>query len=115
MIVDIVSDSRNKCSHVVERASTDAFDGKLAQPTLDQVQPGTGRRNKVQVEPWMPFEPGLHPWVFVSTIIVHDQMKFEPGRSFPVYSLEETDKLLMPMAWHAVADHLAIKRAEGCK
>jgi len=54
MIVDIVSDSSNRCGHVPERAPTDAFDANLAEPTLDQDQPGTGCGNKVQMEPWMP-------------------------------------------------------------
>lgn len=48
-------------------------------------------------------------------ISVDEMSRRAPGRGLSVYSLEETDKLLMPMAGHAVADHLAIEHVEGCK
>ncbi len=115
MIVDIVSNSSNQCGHVRERTSTDAFDDNLAEPRLDQVQPGTGCWNKVQMEPWMPFESGLHAGMFVGAVIVREQMQIEPSRGLSVYSLDETDKFLMPMARHAVGNHFAVEDTEGCK
>src|SRR5512139_1459896 len=115
VIVDIVSDSSNQCRHILERTSTDAFDGKLSEPTLDQVHPRTGCWNKVQMEPWMPFEPRLYAGMLVGAVIVYDQMQIESGWDLSVYSLEKTDEFLMPMVGHAVADHLAIEHTEGCK
>ena len=46
----------------------------------------------------MPAEPGLDPWMFVGSVIAHDQMQLESGRSFAVDLLEEADKFLMPVA-----------------
>ena len=63
----------------------------------------------------MPFEPGLYAGMLVGAIIVYDQMQVESGWDLSVYSLEKTDEFLMPMVRHAVADHLAIEHAEGCK
>ncbi len=53
--------------------------------------------------------------MFVSAVIVHDQMQVEPGRGFTVDPVEETDKFLMPVAWHTVTDHLAVEHAERRK
>jgi hypothetical protein len=38
VVVGIVYDSSNQCKHILERASANAFVGKLAKPTLDQEQ-----------------------------------------------------------------------------
>ncbi len=53
MIVQIVFDSSDQHGHVAEATATDSFVGKLTEPTLDQVKPGTRSRNKVQMEPRM--------------------------------------------------------------
>ena len=61
----------------------------------------------------MPRDPGFHTWMLMHAIIIHDQMEIEFGRSFAVYFLKESQELLMPMAGHAVSDHLAVEHAQG--
>ena len=51
--------------------------------------------------------------MFVGAVVVYDEMQVQFGRSFAVDFLEETDKFLMPVARHTVADHLAVEHAEG--
>ena len=63
----------------------------------------------------MSFEPGCHFGMFVSSIIVHDEVQVETGRSFSIYFFEEADELLMPMAWQTVADNCTVEHAEGYK
>ena len=60
-------------------------------------------------------DPGFHAGMFVRAIIIDDQMEIEFGGSFGVDFLQETEKLLMPMARHAVSDHFAVEHAEGGK
>src|SRR3990167_984257 len=67
------------------------------------------------MEPWMSPEPRLHARVLVGRVIVHDDMQIECGRGLDVDLLEEADELLMPMARHALANHLAVEHAEGRK
>ncbi len=50
--------------------------------------------------------------MLVGRIIIHNQMQVQLGRGLSVDLLEETNKLLMPVAGHAVANHLAIQHAE---
>ena len=49
------------------------------------------------MKPGMPFEPGLHSWMLVGTIIVYNQIKIQSEGGFSIYLLEETDKLLVSM------------------
>ena len=64
------------------------------------------------MKPGMPFEPGLHSWMLVGTIIVYNQIKIQSEGGFSIYLLEETDKLLVSMTRHAVADNFAVQHTE---
>ena len=115
MIVQILSDGGDQFGHAREAATTDSLVGDLAEPTLHHVQPGTRSRDEVQLESWMSLEPRFHMRVLVGRVIVHDDVQIEFGRGFDIDLLEETGELLMPMARHAVLDHLAVEHAEGRK
>ena len=115
VIVQVLFDRSDKLPHVAETAPPDALVGAIAEPALDQVQPGTRSGDKVQVEPRMPAEPGFHPRVRVGPVIVHDQMQIELGRRLGVDCLEEPDEFLVPMPRHAVADDFPIEHAQGRK
>ena len=98
-----------------EHTATNAFVGDLADPPLDQIQPGPGSGNKVQMEPRMPFEPGFDSRMLVGPGIVDDEMEIVTGGSVRVDFVEKPDKLLMPVTGPAIADHLAVEHAQGCK
>ena len=50
-IVHVVLDSGDQFRYAGECAASEVHVGSLAKPALDQVQPGTGRLNEMQVEP----------------------------------------------------------------
>ncbi len=78
--------------------------------------PPTNRKtsmNSWPIDAWNRGGPLLHFGMFVRSIIVHDQVQVETGRSFTVYFFEEADKLLMPMARQTVADNRTVEHAEG--
>ena len=60
-------------------------------------------------------EPGCHSRMFVSSIIVHDQMEIEVARCLDVDFLEKSNELLVPMTRHAVANDLAVEHTQGSK
>lgn len=66
----------------------------------------------MQVEARMPPYPSAHGWMLVRRIIVQDQMQIERGRRLHIDLLEEPDKLLVPMARHAVADDCSVKQTQ---
>ena len=115
MSVQVCLDGSDQLRHISKAASAKTFVGQVAEPAFDQVQPGTRRRNEVQVEPWMPPEPELHARMLVRPVIVHDEMQIESGRGFDLDLFEEANELLVPMPRHAVANHLAVEHAQGRK
>lgn len=115
MIIEVTVDGIDQVGNAFENATANAFVGDLAEPTLDQIQPGTGSWNKVQMETWMPFQPEFDPWMFVGAVIVDNEMEIEAGRSIRIDFVQEPDKLLMSVTGHAIADHSAVEHAQGRK
>ncbi len=114
-MVQVLCDRSDQFPYVPKAAAADAFVGQLAEPPLDQVQPGTRCRDKVQMKSRMPPEPGFHAGMLVSPIVVHDQVQIELERDFGIEFLEEADEFLVPMPWHAVTDDFPIEQAQGCE
>lgn len=101
--------------HARKAASAKALLAEFAKPTFNQIQPGTGRWGEVQMKTRMSLDPGFYAGMFMRAIIIHNQMEIEFGESFVIDYLKESDELLMPMAGHAVSDHLAVEHAQGGK
>ena len=110
--VQIVPDGRDELRHVVETAPPNALSRQLAEPPLDQIEPRTRGRNKMEMEARMPLEPGLHAGMLVRPVVVHNQMQHALGQRLGVDLLQEPDELLMPMPRHAVADDRPIEQAQ---
>src|SRR5260370_40220457 len=60
-------------------------------------------------------QPGFDLGMFVSGVIVHQQVHVEVGRDVEVQMLEKGQELLMAMAWFALRNHAAIEGVEGRK
>src|SRR4030067_3732486 len=84
MVVQVLFDGSNQRRHVLEGATTQPLVGYFAEPALHQVEPGTGGRDKVKMEPRVTAEPGFHARSFGGAVIIHDQMQVQPGRGVDV-------------------------------
>lgn len=115
MNIQILLDSGDQLGDALEDAPADALIGDLAEPPLYHVHPRTGSRDEVQMEAWVPPEPGFYTRVFVGRVIVRNDVKIELGRGLDLDLLEEADEFLMSMARHAFANHLAVEHAQGRK
>ena len=63
------------------------------------------------MEAGMAFEPTLDPGMFVSAVVVDDEMEIQVERRLDVDELKEPDEFLMAVSRHTIADHLAIEHA----
>ena len=112
MGLDVLVDSGDQIRDVSERASTDALVGNLAEPALHHVQPRAGSGNEMQVEAGMAFQPGLDARMFVRPVVVDDQMQVQIEWCLDADQLQETDKFLMAMPRHAIANDRAIEHVQ---
>ena len=85
---------------------------ELGKEALDSVEPGSGCRGEVEDKPPMFFEPRHDVGMLVGGVVVDDDM----DRLFLGHSglddVQKPDELLMAMALHALANHLALKDIE---
>ena len=112
MIVHIGSDGFDQSPLTLKGSPTQSLVGNLAEPALDQLKPGTGSRNKVQMEARMPLEPRLDARVLVGSVVVHDQVQIQLSWRVSIDVLQRANKSLMAVALHEVPDNPAIKLAE---
>lgn len=109
---DVRLNRSDEVAHVAETATANALVRQLAEPPLHHVQPRTRCRNEVEMEAWMPPEPGRDTWVRMGPVVVHDQVQVEMGQRLGVDLLEESDELLVPMPRHAITDDGPIEHAQ---
>src|SRR5687768_1736749 len=60
----------------------------------------------------MAFQPSPHIGMFVSSIIINDEMKWDLTWKLLIEGAEEAEELLMPMPLIALADHLALQHLQ---
>jgi len=94
-------DGRFQLVHALKDAAAELFSGELGEEAFDNVEPGAAGRRKVRMESWVLLHPGLHLFVFMRGVVVHDQMDIQVRWRFPVYKLEELDPFLMTVLVHA--------------
>ena len=70
-------DGRDQCGDAVEDATADGLLAQFAKPAFDQIRPRRAGRREVEFEARMLFQPTLHFGVFMSAVVVQDQMQIE--------------------------------------
>src|SRR6201999_96088 len=105
-------DRRLKLDDGSEHAAFEAPLGQFGKEAFDRVEPGCGSWGEVERPTWMPGQPSPYLWMLVGSVVVGDGMDQLAGRDGRFDGIEEADELLMPMALHAAADHLAIQYVE---
>jgi hypothetical protein len=109
---DIGVDRGHEVRHVPEDATPDALGGQLAEPALDQVEPGRARRGEVEMEARVSGrgEPHHDVCVGVRPVVVDDEMEVQLGRVAPVEPTQVGEELLVQMSGVALADDRAFEQ-----
>src|ERR1700747_1267036 len=114
-LADVITDRSYQLSHATEGPSADALVGDFRKKAFHQIQPRSPSRSEVPMIPGVRGKPGLHRRMRVRTIIIQNQMDHQSAWCAALDPLEKTQKLLMAMARHAVAQHLAAQDVQGRK
>src|SRR5438105_13841973 len=96
-----------------EDAAFEPVPGELGKQALDGVGPGARSRGEVEGEALMPLQPGFHPGVLVSGVVVENHVDRFAGRHLALDGIEKADELLMSVALHTAPDDLAFQDIEG--
>ena len=116
--VMMIKEAENVChqrSDAAKAARADDFAGNLAKEALDQVEPGRGGWGQVQMEAGMTLEPGDDLGMFVSGVVVADDMNIQLGGDLALDLAQEGQPLLMAMTSGGMSKDLAREIVEGGK
>jgi hypothetical protein len=116
--VMMIKEAENVChqrSDAAKTARANHFTRDFAKEALDQVEPGRGGWGNVQMEGGMTLEPGDDLGMFVSGVVVADDMNIQLGGDLALDLTQEGQPLLMAMTPGGMSKDLAREIVEGGK
>src|SRR6266851_9095624 len=100
----VTVDFVDQVAYAAERIPPDRLLGDQSEPALHLIEPTRVGGRVVDVEAATAREPSLDPGMFLSGVVVGDQMHREFGGNLVLEMVEEADELLMPVARFALGD-----------
>ena len=111
----VLLDGCNQFGDAQEGATSDALLSQLAEPSLDEIQPGGTGGDKVQLEPGMPGQPLLDLGLLVGPIVVNDEMEVQVFGKVPVQPSKKAQEFLVSVPGHTLTDHPSIQQVQRCE
>jgi len=93
----------------VEDAAFQSAFGELGEEAFDGIQPGAGRRDKMERPAGMARQPCPNLVMLVGGIVVEDDVDHLAGRDLALNGVEKADELLVTVLLSAFADHRAFE------
>src|SRR5579872_5010670 len=114
-MIDVAVDGVHEFHDVAKNTASKTVSSKIPKEALHHVEPGSAGGREVHMKTGMTLQPALNGRMFMSGIVVHDQMELFVCRCGIVYQSEETTPFLMPVTLLAQADDFSVKRIESCE
>ena len=114
----MIKEAENVCHQGADAAKTaraNDFAGNLSKEALYQVEPGGGGWCQMQMKAGMTLEPGDDLGMFVSGVVVADDVNIKLGGDLSVDLAQEGQPLLMAMTRGSMSKNLAREIVQGGK
>src|ERR1700674_5118199 len=95
-------------SITAKHAAPKAAGSEITKEAFHHVEPRSAGGCEVNVEPRMALQPALNDGMFVSGVVVHDQVQLLVAGRGIVHQAQEAEPLLVP--WRS--DHFAVQSVE---
>jgi len=113
VMVDVVVEAVTNSMTSRNTAAPKAIDSKVPKEALHHVEPRSTGGCEVNTKPRMALQPALDGGMFVSRVVVHDQMQLLVIGCGIVHEAQETKPFEMPVTLLAQADYFAIEGIES--
>ena len=115
MLPDVFANCVGQFGEALEYASSEALFREVSEEAFHHVEPGGAGRSEVKMKARMFGQPTLNSGLFVSRVVVHNEMQILPWGRLLVNEFQELQPLLMTMPVHLGADDGAIQRVQRGK
>ena len=75
MLLNVVVDCVDELWNVLEHASAQTLVGEVAKKPFHHIEPRGACWREVNVKTWMPGQPTFNLWMFVSGVVIDDQVQ----------------------------------------
>ena len=111
----VMSNRLDEFGDTPKDAAAEPFLGDVSEEAFHHVQPRRAGRSIVGVKSRMLLHPSPHGRIFVSCVVVDNDMNVLVFRSLVVDESQEFEPFLMAMPRHAGSDDLTVQNVESCK
>ncbi len=112
----MIKEAEDVCHQGADTAKTaraDHLAGNFPKEAFDQVEPGRGGWRKVQMKAGMTLKPGDDLGMFMSGVVVADDVNLKLGRDLPVDLAQEGQPLLMAMTGGSMSKEIVEGGKQG--
>jgi hypothetical protein len=106
-------DGRLEIDDGAEDTAFQSTSAELGEKSLDSVEPGARGWCEVENETRVAIEPGANVGVFVSCIVVENDVDDLAERNLSLDGIQKSNEFLMTMTLHVAADDRAVEDVEG--
>ena len=110
---DEAVDGRLEIDDGAEDTTFQSTSAELGEKPLDSVEPGARGWCEVENETRVAIKPGTNVGVFVSCIVVKNDVDDLADRNFRLDGVQKSNEFLMTMTLHVAADDRAVEDVEG--
>src|SRR6185436_6988397 len=104
---EVMTDGFFEFDRTAVRCALDLALAEQAEPTLNQIEPGTRGRGEVQMKTRMACKPSLHRRGLVRAVVIHDQMNIELRRHALIDGAQKLQEFAAAMPPMQFSDDLA--------
>ncbi len=115
MLSQVLHDRLNQLADTAKAAGQDRLLAQIAEEALDHIHPGGTGWGKVQFETRMAFQPTPDARMFVSGVIVQNDVDVLAHGDLPVNALEEFEPLAVRVFVSGVGDYFSLQVVERGK
>ena len=106
MFADVAANGGDQGRHTAKGSAAQALAGDLGEEAFDEIQPRRPGRREVKMKPRVLREPRLDRRMFMSAIVIENEMDVAPTRGLPINGVQEHNELGVGVARLTALDHM---------
>lgn len=115
MGVDVLLDSISDIAHALKDPSPEAVHCEITEEAFNHVEPGSTCRGEVDVKSRIPFEPSFNLFMFMSGVVITNNMDVLSFGNVVSNQVEKANPFLVTMLLHTGADDFSTERVHRRK
>ncbi len=111
--IDIAGDGVDELSDTIDCEALKLAGREFGEEAFNEIQPRRRGRREVEVHARVLVEPSHNGRMLMGGVVVENDVDVELGRNGTLDFAQKSEKLLVPVAWHAFVEHFTCGDVQG--